>query len=62
MQDSIEIYKSGILRRGWRWRIKARNGKIICSSSESFKNKLDCEYNLKIVFQSLEKHFSEKIL
>ena len=31
----IEIYKS---RGGWRWRIKARNGRILFASEESHRD------------------------
>lgn len=39
--DRIELYRSG-LRRQWRWRYVAHNGKIIAGSSESYHNKEDC--------------------
>jgi uncharacterized protein YegP (UPF0339 family) len=28
---NIEVYKSGIIRKSWKWRAKAPNGKIIAS-------------------------------
>ena len=37
------IYQSS----GWRWRAKAKNGKIIADSSEGYKNKGDCLSALK---------------
>jgi uncharacterized protein YegP (UPF0339 family) len=27
----------------WRWRLKAKNGKIIADSSEGYKNLADCD-------------------
>lgn len=36
----IEIYKQ---KGEWRWRIKARNGRILAVSSEGYKAKRHCE-------------------
>lgn len=41
------IYKDKIGE--YRWRLRARNGKIICVSSEGFKSKQSCLNNLEIV-------------
>jgi uncharacterized protein YegP (UPF0339 family) len=52
------VFKKNIITRQWRWRIKANNGKIIASSSESFWNKTDCERNAQITGFSITKHFT----
>ncbi len=36
----VEIYKQ---KGEWRWRIKARNGRILAVSSEGYKGKRHCE-------------------
>lgn len=38
-QNTFEIYKA---RDGWRWRVKARNGRIIAESGEAYTRKYDC--------------------
>lgn len=43
--DKWEIYKGG--GGDWRWRRTARNGNIVGSSSEGYKNKSDCIANAK---------------
>ena len=49
----VEFYKSGIIFREWRWRVRATNGKIIGASSEGYKNRLDCVYNAQSLGLSL---------
>lgn len=38
---TFEIYKAGLFRRQWYFRIVADNGKIV-AQSEGYKNLLDC--------------------
>ena len=49
--DGVEFYKdeSG----DWRWRITATNHEIIGSSSEGFKNRMDCERNFLMVGRTI---------
>ena len=47
-----EIYRSGLLRRGWRWRWRADNGKIVFGSTESYINYNDCENSIGLAKQS----------
>ncbi len=42
----IEFYKS---RNGWRWRVIARNGKIIGASSEGFISKRNAQDNARLL-------------
>ena len=43
MANKTEIYKD---KRGeWRWRKKSSTGKIIGASTESYKDRKDCEAN-----------------
>jgi uncharacterized protein YegP (UPF0339 family) len=36
---TAEFYRS---KGQWRWRIRARNGKIIGAASEGYKRRIDC--------------------
>ena len=51
--EMYSTYRILKLRKEWRWRVKASNGQIIGSSSESYVNKEDCEYNIKSLGKSL---------
>jgi uncharacterized protein YegP (UPF0339 family) len=54
MGYKLEVYESGFFRKGWRWRIKSNsNGNIIAASTESYKNKKDCEANLRDIQYAL---------
>ena len=44
----------------WRWRIKAKNGKIICSSSEGYVRKIDAKKNIKLIYKVLKETFEKK--
>lgn len=54
----VEFYKSGIFRKGWRWRITAANNKIIAASTESYKNKSSCEDNLNVIYHQLRSYYN----
>lgn len=42
-----ELYKD---RKGeWRWRVRARNGKIIADSGEGYRRKRDCKHGLELL-------------
>lgn len=41
MTDVVEVYRTRV-RRQWRWRYVARNGRIIATSSEGYHNRADC--------------------
>jgi uncharacterized protein YegP (UPF0339 family) len=43
----IEIYRDR--KREWRWRIKARNGRIIGASSEGFERRARAKRNLALI-------------
>ena len=47
MKDKFEFYKDK--RDEWRWRYRAKNGKIIATSSEGYKNKSDCLKGIDLV-------------
>ena len=55
----IQIYKSGIFRKGWRWRIKADNGNIIAAATESYKNLEDCRANILSIHHILKQYFED---
>lgn len=43
----------GESKREYRWRIKARNGKIIAASSEGFSSRAKCLANLRLTCSTL---------
>ena len=43
--DKWEFYQDS--QDLWRWRRIAPNGRIVGSSSEGYKNKIDCIYNAR---------------
>lgn len=43
------IYRSGVVRRGWRWRLRANNGQIIADSAEAYVSKADCLHGISLV-------------
>lgn len=47
----LKIYK---VHGEWRWRVKARNGKIVAASSESFKRRAGAEKNLRRTVELLK--------
>ncbi len=46
---TYELYRSGILRRGWRWRLVAGNGRIIANGGEAYNNRKDCLHGISLV-------------
>lgn len=48
----VEFYQDGRLQ--WRWRVVARNGKILSASTESYKRKRDCVHCLRLTKLALE--------
>jgi hypothetical protein len=40
---TVQFYRSGIIRKGWRWKVIAQNGEILAVSSEAYHNLSDCE-------------------
>lgn len=38
----FQLYRSGLIRKEWRWRMRAANGRIIADSGEGYRNKADC--------------------
>ena len=55
----VTFYKS-FWKMEWRWKIVAKNGNIIASSSEGYKNKQDCVYNAKSTARSINSFFKVK--
>lgn len=45
MADKVVVYQNR--NDEWRWKRVAPNGKIVGASTESYKNKADCERNAK---------------
>lgn len=57
----MKVYsvKRGLFRniKEWMWTIVAKNGNTIDTSTESYKNKLDCEYNALSTAYSIFEYF-----
>lgn len=54
----VEFYQTfGIFGQCWRWRMIARNGRIIAASSESFSSLSAAKRNLKLVAGSFAEKF-----
>lgn len=53
--QGFEIYKSGIFKTKFRWRVTADNGRVIGASSQGYVNLQDCKYNAISLGQSLNK-------
>jgi len=47
----VEVYrgKDG----GWRWRVKARNGRIVADSAEGYRRQADCRKGMQRAAQAL---------
>lgn len=43
-------------KSGWRWKIVARNGKIVCASSEAFTSLAKCRKNARLTEDALWEH------
>ena len=53
---SVEIYEArrGLaLRKQWRWRVRAANGRIISMSSEGYNNRADLMRGIEITAQAI---------
>lgn len=54
----VKVFRNIFLQ--WRWKVKASNGKIVAASTESFKNRLDCEHNIDLTAASLAEHIKNR--
>lgn len=57
----IEIYEArrGLsLRKQWRWRIRAKNGRIVANGGEGYNNRADMLRALDIVREALNERES----
>ena len=41
MTDRIELYRSGLRRKKWRWRYVAANGNILADSGQGYSRRID---------------------
>lgn len=41
MSDRIELYRSGLRRKKWRWRYVAENGNILADSGQGYSRRMD---------------------
>lgn len=44
----FEIYKSGLIRKNWKWRLRSNNHKIL-ASGRGFNNKYSCIKSIKLI-------------
>lgn len=51
--EFIRSFSIQEMRKLWRWRIVATNGRKICGATEGFVNKSDCVYNAKCTAWSI---------
>ena len=49
MASKAEVYQAA---DGWRWRIRARNGRIVADSGESYRRREDAERGLQITLET----------
>jgi hypothetical protein len=40
---TVEVYRSGLVRRGWRWRVRHPNGQLTGSSAQAFRDETDAK-------------------
>jgi len=53
----IEFYP---VKKKWRWRVRAKNNKILGASSESFFSKWNAQKNLQSFYLALKKELKKK--
>ena len=58
----VEVYRTTTwtLKKEWRWRITANNGKIIAASSEGYRNRKDLSINMASTLGSLGEFLTEE--
>lgn len=49
MTDRIELYRSGIRRKKWRWRYVAENGNIMADSGQGYSRRIDALRGAEVV-------------
>lgn len=47
---TLHYYRSA---DGWRWRLTARNGRIVCASSEAFSSRAGAKRNARLTLTGL---------
>lgn len=45
-----EVYPVGVNEWQWRWRLKARNGKVLADSGQSYRTMVEAENAVALVF------------
>lgn len=45
----FKVYRSGFIRREWRWRLLAKNNRTVADSGEGYRNKTDCEAAIALI-------------
>jgi uncharacterized protein len=56
----FEVYKDG--RGGFRWRLKAGNGKVVATSGEGYKAKADCRNGIELIKRAASAAPIEEVL
>lgn len=52
MKARYEIYQD--VAKEWRWRFKAKNGRIVADSAEGYKNRDDCYHAIDLIRQCVD--------
>lgn len=47
MKPKFEVFASR--NKQWRWRLRAKNGRVVANSGESYRRKIDCLTSIKLV-------------
>lgn len=54
----LEVYESVKGIGIWRWRLKAKNGRIVCASSEAFGSRGNARRNARLTLIGLQEALS----
>jgi uncharacterized protein len=50
----VELYRSGLIYKEWRWRFRAWNGNIVADSAEGYKRRIDARKMAERLFPDAE--------
>ncbi len=45
---TFELYRSGLISREWRWRLRARNGRIV-ATGEGYRHRVDAFNAIELI-------------
>jgi uncharacterized protein YegP (UPF0339 family) len=50
----VELYRSGLIRKEWRFRVRALNGHVLVASGDGYKRKIDALNTAERLFPTME--------